>query len=163
MTGLMRPLLMILALAICQPLQAAPQDAAPAIWSFRQQSTPVLMTRAMTAFHSGDYRAARRLFRMLAVRAEPAAETMLGTMAARGQGMAANDAVAAAWLLRAARRGYAPAELALAHSFAEGKGVRPDPARALELAEFAAIQGLDEAIPYAEGLRQRFDLPATDD
>lgn len=113
-----------------------------------------VMNAATSAFERGDYGLARRWFRVLAVRAEPAAETMLGVMAAEGLGRPQSDAFAAAWMLRAARRGYAPAELALAHSFANGLGVPADPARALALAQSAAIQNLPGARQYAAHLQR---------
>lgn len=100
-----------------------------------------LLTDAMAAFHSGDYATAKVHFRRLANRDVAIAETLLGTMAAKGQGGPRNDAIAAAWFMRAARRGYAPAQLALANAFARGQGVKTDPARALALARSAARQG----------------------
>jgi hypothetical protein len=95
----------------------------------------------MAAFRRGDHAAARVHFRLLAARDVPVAETLLGTMAANGQGGPRDDAEAAAWFLRAARRGYAPAQLALADCFARGRGVAPDPRRAAALARAAAAQG----------------------
>ncbi len=103
--------------------------------------TDQLMDSGLAAFHRGDHVEARRLFRQLAQRGVPAAETLLGTMAANGQGGAQDDAVAAAWFLRAARRGYAPAQMALADSFSRGRGVKQDRARAMQLARAAADQG----------------------
>ena len=66
----------------------------------------------------------------LAVQGSPVAETILGGMAARGQGIPANPATAAAWWLRAAQRGYAPAQIAFARALADGRGVTQDPAQA---------------------------------
>lgn len=103
--------------------------------------TDQLMDSGLAAFHRGDHAEARRIFRILAQRGVPSAETLLGTMAANGQGGPQDDAVAAAWFIRAARRGYAPAQLALADSFSRGRGVKQDRARALQLARAAADQG----------------------
>jgi uncharacterized protein len=114
--------------------------------------TDQLMARGLSAFKKGDHAAARRDFRLLAQRDVPAAETLLGTMSANGQGTPANDAVAAAWFLRAARRGYGPAQLALADAFAEGRGVPRNPARAGELALAAAGQGQPGAAQLAARL-----------
>jgi TPR repeat protein len=124
---------------------ASPRIAQPA----PPQPTDALLTRAVAAFNRGDYAAARRDFRILAQRDVPAAETLLGTMAANGQGGPRDDAVAAAWFLRAARRGYAPAQLALANAFAEGRGVRRNTPRAAELARAAAGQGQPGAAEFA--------------
>ncbi|MFA7440564.1 MAG: hypothetical protein WCZ66_06300 [Sphingomonadaceae bacterium] len=93
---------------------------------------------AIAAFQSGDYAVANSLLRELAEREIPAAETLLGTMAANGEGSAQNHAVAAGWFLRASRRGYAPAQLALALAFAQGRGVKRSDERALSLARAAA-------------------------
>lgn len=112
-------------------------------------STDALLARAIAAFNRGDHAAARRDFRLLAQRDVAAAETLLGTMAANGQGGPRDDAVAAAWFLRAARRGYAPAQLALANAFAEGRGVRRNMPRAAELARAAAGQGQPGAAEFA--------------
>ncbi len=114
--------------------------------------TDVLLSRGVAAFEDGDYAAAARDFRILAQRDVPAAETLLGTMAANGQGAPRNDAVAAAWFLRAARRGYGPAQLALANAFAEGRGVRRNLPRAAELARAAAGQGQPGAADFAARL-----------
>jgi TPR repeat protein len=115
------------------------------------------MARGLSAFRKGDYAAARRDFRQLAQRDIPAAETLLGTMTANGQGGPRDEAVAAAWFLRAARRGYGPAQLALADAFAEGRGVPRDLVRANELAKAAAGQGQPGAAQLAARLGpQRF-------
>lgn len=112
----------------------------------------LLMARGLSAFNAGDYAGARTHFRLLAHRDNATAETLLGTMTAKGQGSAQNDAVAAAWYLRAARRGYAPAQLALANAFANGKGVPQDRARARVLANAAASQGQPGAAQFAARL-----------
>lgn len=123
-----------------------PAPAGPAL------STDAILARGLAAFNRGDHAAARRDFRILAQRDVPAAETLLGTMAANGQGGPRDDAVAAAWFLRAARRGYGPAQLALANAFAQGRGVRRNMARAAELARAAAGQGQPGAAEFAARL-----------
>jgi hypothetical protein len=100
-----------------------------------------LLAAALAAHGRGDHAAALPPLRRLAARDMPQAETLLGTMTARGQGVRADPATAAGWFLRAARRGYAPAQLALAHAFETGIGVKPDPVRARALAEAAAGAG----------------------
>jgi TPR repeat protein len=140
------PLAFLLSAAAPLPgtkLRLAPPPAA---------STTDLLTTALQAYNSGDHVTARAHFRRLAERDIAAAETLLGTMTANGQGGPRDDAVAAAWFLRAARRGYAPAQLALADAFARGRGVKQDSARAQALARAAAIQGQ----PGAAQLAARF-------
>jgi TPR repeat protein len=143
------------------PLAALLTAAAPLPGSkVRLAPTPApptaeLLTTGLQAYNSGDHVTARAIFRQLAQRDVAAAETLLGTMTANGQGGPRDDAVAAAWFLRAARRGYAPAQLALADAFARGRGVKQDNARAQALARAAAIQGQ----PGAAQLAARFAPP----
>lgn len=113
------------------------------------QSTDALLRHGTNAYRNGDYRAAWESFRRLAARDVASAETMLGVMYARGLGAPRNDAVAAAWFLRAASRGYAPAQLALAHAFANGRGVKVDKDRAVALARAAAAQNQPGAAQLA--------------
>jgi TPR repeat protein len=93
-------------------------------------AAPSQLETALDAHARSDFAAARAILLSLAARGSPVAETLLGGMAARGQGIAANPATAAAWWLRAARRGYAPAQVALANALAEGRGVAQDPQEA---------------------------------
>jgi TPR repeat protein len=95
----------------------------------------------LDAHARGDYAAAREALKPLAVRGSPVAETLLGGMAARGQGGAVDPATAAGWWLRAANRGYAPAQLALARALAEGRGVAKDVGQAWVWARRAARAG----------------------
>ncbi len=120
---------------------AAPAAVPSAPGKLPAVATPDLLKAGLAAFRRGDHATARGLFRQLSQRDVAAAETLLGTMAAKGQGAPADPAVAAAWFMRAARRGYAPAQLALADAFARGRGVPQDKTRALALARAAAIQG----------------------
>lgn len=142
-------LLLILAAAAPVPAKR-PLFAAPSA-----PTTAELLSRGLDAYNRGDYGTARTHFRQLAERDVASAETLLGTMAANGQGGPRDEAVAAAWFLRAARRGYAPAQLALADAFARGRGVKQDKSRAEALARAAAVQGQ----PGAAQLAARFAPP----
>ncbi len=105
----------------------------------------------LAAHAAGDYHSARVHLRPLADRGSAIAETMLGVMAAKGQGRAADPAVAVGWWLRAANRGYAPAQLALAKALAHGRGVAADPGQAWVWARLAAGAG-DAVAVEAAGL-----------
>jgi TPR repeat protein len=110
---------------------------------------------ALAAYQAGDFVAARKGLKPLADRGSAIAETMLGVMAAKGQGGAADPAAATGWWLRAANRGYAPAQLALAKALADGEGVAADRGEALVWAELAADGGgtaAAEARMLADGL-----------
>jgi TPR repeat protein len=114
----------------------------------------------LAAHAAGDYHSARVHLRPLADRGSAIAETMLGVMAAKGQGRAADPAVAVGWWLRAANRGYAPAQLALAKALAHGRGVAADPGQAWVWARLAAGAGAaGEAAVLATGLERSFDAP----
>ena len=113
----------------------------------------------LAAHAARDYRSARAQLRPLADRGSAIAETMLGVMAANGQGRPADPAVAVGWWLRAANRGYAPAQLALAKALANGRGVAADPGRAWVWARLAAGAGdavAVEAGALADGLARGF-------
>ncbi|MGL6044688.1 MAG: tetratricopeptide repeat protein [Sandaracinobacteroides sp.] len=111
-----------------------------------------LMASGLAALRTGDHAHARASFRLLANRDNPAAQTLLGTMTSNGQGGPKDDAVAAAWFLRAARHGYAPAQMALADAFSRGRGVPRNTARARQLAKAAALQGQPGAAQLAARL-----------
>ncbi len=116
-------------------LIAAPVAAAPPSWAM-----PALAD-GLAAHGRGDWARARADFRRLAAQGSAIAETMLGAMAAQGQGQASDPATAATWWLRAANRGYAPAQLALAEAFTAGDGVARDPGSAWVWARLAAMHG----------------------
>ena len=109
--------------------------AAPPPW------TRAALDGGLAAYSRGDYRVADAQFKALAAQGSAIAETMLGAMHARGQGVAADPASAATWWLRAANRGYPPAQLALAQAFADGAGVRRDLGTAWVWARLAAVHG----------------------
>ncbi len=116
-------------------LLAGPALAAPPRWAM-----PVLQA-GMAAHARGDFVTARRDFGRLAAQGSAIAETMLGQMAAAGNGQVADPASAATWWLRAANRGYAPAQLALAQAFARGEGVAKDAGAAWVWARLASTHG----------------------
>lgn len=139
-------------------LPAVTSVAVPIAWSAGVPA--VQLDSGLRAYGAGDYAAARRYLRPLADRGSAIAETLLGVMAARGQGRAADPAAAAGWWLRAANRGYAPAQLAMAKALVDGKGVAPDAGQAWIWARLAASAGTDasdEAGVLATQLARQFD------
>lgn len=107
-----------------------------------------MLDQAMSAYDAGDYRRALPAFRGLADQGSAIGETMLGVMYTRGQGIAADRATAAAYWLRAASRGYAPAQLSFARALASGAGVGRDPEAAWVWASLAA-RGSDVVVAHA--------------
>ena len=67
----------------------------------------------MAAYNRGDYLPAIRLFRPLAENGNPKAQSVLGVMYRRGQGVVRNSAHAFVWFSRAAARGDARAKTGL--------------------------------------------------
>lgn len=129
-------------LALGTPLAANP-------WAAETLETGV------AAYLAGDYGAARAQFVMLANHGSAIGETMLGTMYARGQGVTADAATAAAFWFRAANRSYAPAQLALARALAAGQGVGTDVGAAWMWAQLAAIHGDAAVRGQAQALAAR--------
>ncbi|WP_416908973.1 MAG: hypothetical protein ACMVO5_05000 [Polymorphobacter sp.] len=104
-------------------------------------ATAGLLQAGLEAHGRGDFEAARAALKPLAAQGSAVAETILGGMAARGQGRPTDPAAAVAWWLRAANRGYVPAQLALARALADGRGVARDEAAAAYWAARAANGG----------------------
>lgn len=102
-----------------------------------------LLQSGLDAHRRGEWDVARAALKPLAAEGSAVAETLLGGMAARGQGIEADPAAAAAWWLRAANRGYAPAQLALARAMVSGRGVSVDKGQAWLWARRAAGAGGD--------------------
>ena len=127
-------------------LIAAPAAAAAPDWAM------ATLEDGLTAHRTRDYARARADFRRLAGEGSAIAETMLGLMHARGQGVPRDAATAATWWLRAANRGYPPAQLALAQAFADGRGVARDGQRAWIWARLAATHGDTPTAVRANGL-----------
>lgn len=105
------------------------------------EAASAALDSGLAAYAAGNYPAARTRLRPLADRGSAIAETMLGVMAAKGQGRTSDPAVAVGWWLRAANRGYAPAQLALAKALATGRGVATDRGQAWVWARLAAGSG----------------------
>lgn len=112
------------------------------------------LAAGVAAYETGNYPAARAKLKPLAQEGSAVAETLLGVMAARGQGAPADAAAAASWWLRAANRGYAPAQLALAKALAAGRGIGRDDGRAWVWARLAMAAG-DRTAVEAKALAAR--------
>ncbi len=129
--------------------------AAPAV-----AAVPVeALDAGLSAYAARDYGRARGLLRPIADTGSAIAETLMGVMAAKGQGGPVDPATAAAWWLRAANRGYGPAQLALAKALANGRGVARDLGEAWVWARLAASAGngsAAEAMVLAERLGAGF-------
>jgi uncharacterized protein len=101
--------------------------------------------RGLSAFNTGDYAAALRLWRPLAEREDPRSEAGIGFMYYRGLGVEVDDREAAVWLRRAAEHGQAEGQLMLGILFYYGRGVPQSYVRAYAWCELAAIDGNADA------------------
>ena len=97
---------------------------------------------AEKAYARKDFAHALTLFRKAATAGDAAAKFNIGTMYAKGQGVAQNYAEAVAWFLQSATQGYAPAQNSLGVRYEKGQGVTQDLARAAALYREASEQRL---------------------
>lgn len=83
--------------------------------------------------------------RRAAEQGDPEAQTRLGTLYQRGDGVLEDDAEGAAWYRRAAEQGHADAQFLLGFVYGNGEGVPLDDAESLASFRRAAEQGHDAA------------------
>lgn len=122
----MRPLIvtfLLLAVALAQSASAGPYEDADA------------------AYARGDYPAALRIYRELAVRGIAAAQFNLGVMHDFGQGLERDPAAAVRWYREAAAQGHGGAQFNLGGLYFEGTGVPQDTLRAYVWFALAATSG----------------------
>lgn len=101
--------------------------------------------RGLSAYNTGDYVTAYRLWLPLAENAEPRAEAGVGFMLFRGLGVALDDKEAARWLTRAAEHGQAEGQLMLGLLHYYGRGVQRSYVRAFAWCELATTNGNADA------------------
>jgi TPR repeat protein len=140
-----RPLLFALALLLAAPPLARAETGALA--------RVAQLEAAVAAIEAGRPAQARRLLKPLAEDGSALAETLLGGLYARGLGGPRDLPAAVGFWWRAAQRGYAPAQLALAQALATGQGVAASPDHAYRWALLAARSGDDAVRAAAERLR----------
>ncbi len=93
------------------------------------------------AYDRGDYAAALQLRLPLAEQGDPRAQTDIGAMYEKGQGVVQDYATAVTWYRKAAEQGDARAETNLGDMYERGFGVEKDEAQAFALFSKAAEQG----------------------
>ena len=82
--------------------------------------------KGVAAYNSGDFATALREFRALAEQGDALAQSSLGAMYAKGQGVTQDYKEAVKWYRKAAERGFAGAQLNLGVRYAKGEGVIQD-------------------------------------
>ena len=101
--------------------------------------------RGLSAYNTGDYAAAYRLWLPLAEQSEPRAEAGVGFMLFRGLGVALDDRAAARWLTRAAEHGQAEGQLMLGLLYYYGRGVERSYVRSFAWCDLATTNGNADA------------------
>jgi TPR repeat protein len=101
--------------------------------------------QGLSAFNTGDYASALKVWRPLAERGEPRSEAGIGFMYHRGLGVRVDDREAAVWLLRAAEQGQAEGQLMLGMLFYYGRGVTQSYVQAYAWCELAENGGNSDA------------------
>lgn len=101
---------------------------------------------AKVASKAGDYETARENWEKLADMGFPEAQTSLGLMYVRGEGVAADPKRGIALLEQAAAKNNPQAMFELGKLYQEGKGVKKDLTRARDLFQRALAQGYDRSL-----------------
>jgi TPR repeat protein len=96
---------------------------------------------ATAAYDRGDYATALRLLRPLADQGNAIAQSNLGRMYDKGQGVPQDFAEAVKWYRKAADQGLAIAQNVLGFMYDKGQGVPQDYAEAIKWFRKAADQG----------------------
>jgi TPR repeat protein len=106
----------------------------------------VSVAYVVSAYERGDYETAYKEFKTFAEQGSPHAQSCLGVMYVKGQGVPQDDAEALKWFHRAANQGVATAQYNLGLMYANGQGVAQGYAEAMTWYRKAAEQGKSPAI-----------------
>jgi uncharacterized protein len=99
----------------------------------------------LSAYNTGDFAAALRLWRPLADRNDARSQAGIGFMYHRGLGVKSDDVEAAFWLRKAAEQGQAEGQFMLGHLYYFGLGVPQSYPAAYAWCELAQDNGNAEA------------------
>lgn len=127
------PLLAVVSAAPAQP--AAPARVDPSRFGEKRPDP------AFGAFQRGLYITALNIGLPRAKEGDPAAQTLVAEIYARGLGVPQNEKEAAKWYAAAAEQGVAEAQFQYALILMDGRLAEPDEARALDLLQQAAKSG----------------------
>ena len=116
-----------LAVALCFPV-IGPAAAGP-------------LEGGIAAYERYDFSSARAALSEVAAQGDPRAQSLLGKMYLRGQGVPLNALLAAKWFRLAAQQGDSQAQLDLGRLYFRGRGVRLDYTEAAHWFRLAADQG----------------------
>src|SRR5437763_295274 len=82
------------------------------------------------AYQRGDYATALRLLRPIADQGDAMAQSVVGILYSKGEGVPQNDGEATRWYRKAAEQGNAMAQFELGELYQEGQGIPQDYAEA---------------------------------
>lgn len=136
-----------LAIAILLASHFVPVLAAPADQAFRQ---------GLSAYRSGDYQKAMKIWLPLAQKEDAAAQAGIGFMYHRGQGVPTDDAKAAYWLRKAAEHGQPEGQLMLGSLYFYGTGVEKSYVKAYAWCDLAQDGGNADAQMCRDAALQSF-------
>jgi hypothetical protein len=111
-------------------------------------SIAAVTDKALAAMKQGDFKTALDELRPLAAKSDPNAQFLLGMMYDAGNGVAQDQAAAAAWYRKAAKQDHLLAQLFLGVLLYSGQGVRQDYAEAARWFKTPADSGNDQAQFY---------------
>jgi TPR repeat protein len=124
-----RPVLLVV-------LSVMPAIAAPADQAFRQ---------GLSAYHSGDYQKAMKIWLPLAQKEDAAAQAGIGFMYHRGMGVVIDNDKAAYWLRKAAEHGQPEGQFMLGSLYFYGAGVEKSYVQAYAWCDLAQDGGNADA------------------
>jgi TPR repeat protein len=126
----------LLLAAVLIDVPAAPVLAAPADAPFRE---------GLSAYNSGDYHKAMKIWLPLAQREDAASQAGIGFMYHRGLGMVTDNRKAAYWLRKAAEHGQPEGQLMLGSLYFYGAGVEKSYVQAYAWCDLAQDGGSADA------------------
>ena len=126
------------------------------ILAFGTEQPAKRVDAAYAAYQKRDYAVALRLVRPMAEQGDSRAQSLLGLIYSKGQGVQRNEAEAMKWYRRAADQGDADAQVKIGDMYLEGRAVAQDYSEAGRWYRFAADHGNAAAqyylgILYAKG------------
>lgn len=136
-----------LMLAVTALMSFVPAMAAPADQAFRQ---------GLSAYRSGDYDKAMKIWLPLAQKEDAAAQAGIGFMYHRGMGVATDDGKAAYWLRKAAEHGQPEGQLMLGSLYFYGAGVEKSLVKAYAWCDLAQDGGNADAQSCRDAALQSF-------
>lgn len=117
------------------------------------------LEEAISAYKSGNFLTAKRIFSQLAPEGQAVAQRYLGEMYDKGQGGAQDYVQAVEWYKKAAKQNDSTAQYHLAVKYANGHGVPQDPKLAYAWFAIAFNNGYEKAAGALRVLNKTLSMP----